>query len=172
MQICRTKCFIKIGLLILLYYFYQTCAALSGGTIPVVGKRHENARSIDSNRKRQTMAECNRCCSSNNCNNKLCHIDCKFIFGVGSNKYTSRQKVVYCCSKQRHCTATKQTPTVTETDFMITSANIPDKKKCLYQVGNLIIVFYSIEVLELLIMSSVKYFTCCSVFLLYFFLLY
>ncbi|XP_052078042.1 low-density lipoprotein receptor-related protein 4-like [Mytilus californianus] len=52
-----------------------TCAALSGGTIPVVGKRHENARSIDSNRKRQTMAECNRCCSSNNCNNKLCHMD-------------------------------------------------------------------------------------------------
>ncbi|XP_063415706.1 low-density lipoprotein receptor-related protein 4-like [Mytilus trossulus] len=52
-----------------------TCAALSGGTIPVVGKRHDNARSIDSNRKRQTMAECNRCCSSNNCNNKLCHMD-------------------------------------------------------------------------------------------------
>lgn len=49
------------------------CGGLSNGII--IGKRHENARSIDSNRKRQTTSECNRCCSSNNCNNLLCHKD-------------------------------------------------------------------------------------------------
>ncbi|CAC5407328.1 LRP5_6 [Mytilus coruscus] len=47
-----------------------TCAGLDSGII--IGKRHENTRSIDGNRKRQTNSNCNRCCSSHLCNNNLC----------------------------------------------------------------------------------------------------
>ncbi|CAG2249585.1 unnamed protein product [Mytilus edulis] len=51
----------------------MTCAGLDSGII--IGKRHENTRSIDGNRKRQTNSNCNRCCSSHLCNNNLCKAD-------------------------------------------------------------------------------------------------